>query len=105
MDSIFGDASVANTPSLRSESGSLIPGSPVGSDFRYPGFPSGRIPDLSLNNQDEERLRGRTTETGTSAAGGVVGWLSRVVSRGRSDSNASSNRQGRYARLQGQDDD
>jgi sugar porter (SP) family MFS transporter len=106
MDSIFGDASVANTPSLRGETGSLIPGSPIGSDFRYPGSASGRpgaIPDLSLN-ADDERPRGRAPEPGSVAAGGVAGWLSRVVSRGRSGSAHSSN-QGRYSRLQGQDDD
>jgi sugar porter (SP) family MFS transporter len=120
MDSIFGDASVANTPSLRGETGSLIPGSPMGSEFRFPGGGAGvggtasprpgAIPDLSLSTPDEERPRGRAPEApGASAAqGGIAGWLGRVVSRGRSGSAHSAGvggRQGGYTRLQGQDED
>lgn len=95
MDSIFGDAStMAGTPSMRAESGLLMPsGSPIGSPYGNAAS-SHSIPGLSLDSdvmdEDDRKRRNTGGEDRT-----VSGWLSRVVGRDRS--NSPSSRQGRYA--------
>jgi hypothetical protein len=112
MDAIFGDASAAiGTPSLNAETGSLIPpGSPMGSDprRRRPLTPSSAIPGLVLDPPDsvgESSGNGKAPSRSANeeVSGGIGGWISRMVGRGKSgDSSGSSG--GSYAPL-GQADD
>lgn len=97
MDTIFGDAStVMGTPSIRGETGSLMPGaSPIGSG-RGIGS-SSPIPGFSLDApeiDDDNKSQVQSTHGEDRSVGG---WLSRVVGRGRADSGSSN--QGRYAPL------
>lgn len=97
MDSLFGDASTTmGTPSIRgAETGSLMPGSPIGSGR---GVPSGGIPGLSLDDDDNKSQ----IQTSGGEDRSVGGWLSRVV--GRRGSQGSGSGSGRYAPI-GQNDD
>ncbi|KAI8305145.1 MFS glucose transporter mfs1 [Colletotrichum sp. SAR11_240] len=93
MDSLFGDAStVIGTPSVHAaETGSLMPGSPVGSYRGRPAFTAqNAIPGLSLDPPDIPDGKGQDGE----ASSTISGWVSRVVSRTRNQSSSGS---GRYA--------
>ncbi|KAK1728200.1 uncharacterized protein BDZ83DRAFT_767871 [Colletotrichum acutatum] len=102
MDSLFGDAStVIGTPSLHGrENDSLVPGSPIGSEYRgRPGnfTANSAIPGLSLDPPDIPDGKGQDGE----ASSTISGWVSRVVGRTRDQSSSGS---GRYAPLGTQDD-
>ncbi|KXH42327.1 hypothetical protein CNYM01_03916 [Colletotrichum nymphaeae SA-01] len=102
MDSLFGDAStVIGTPSLHGrENDSLMPGSPIGSEYRgRPGnfTANSAIPGLSLDPPDIPDGKGQDGE----ASSTISGWVSRVVGRTRDQSSSGS---GRYAPLGNQDD-
>jgi hypothetical protein len=99
MDTLFGDASTV-FPSAQDETGSLMrAGSPVGS-----GHGIGAIPSFTLDDDDDNKSQIQTSGGEDRSVGG---WLSRVVNRGRADSNgsgsASGSGQGRYTPL-GQED-
>lgn len=99
MDSIFGDAStVAGTPSIHAETGSLMRGgSPAGSG-RGGMAASSPIPGLSLEPGADIDDDGKSQiQTSGGEDRSIGGWLSRVVGRGRDDSTGSG--QGRYAPL------
>jgi hypothetical protein len=100
MDSLFGDAStVAGTPSLHGEAGALMGGgSPIGSARGGPGG----IPPMNLDAADVDDDNKSQIQTSGGEDRSVGGWLSRVVGRGRADSNSSG--QGRYAPLGQQED-
>jgi len=91
MNSVFGDGStVMGTPSLHGdETGSLMPGSPTESAR---GGPAG-LPTFNLDGDMDEDNKSQIQTTGGEDRS-VGGWLSRVVGRGRADSNGSG--QGRY---------
>ncbi|KAH6606681.1 putative sugar transport protein STP1 [Trichoderma cornu-damae] len=100
MDSIFGDASTAATPSIQAETGSLIHGvSPIGSG-RMPFRSTTPIPGLSLDPPDVSDNKAVAQSGGDDRS--ISGWLSRVVNRGRSGSPSSG--QGRYTPLGQQED-
>ncbi|KAM5351878.1 hypothetical protein ACJ41O_004601 [Fusarium nematophilum] len=98
MDSLFGDAStVAGTPSVHGDTGSLMrAGSPVGSSRGLLG-PSSAIPGLSLDPPTLDDDSKSQVQTSGGEERGIGGWLSRVVGRNRSDSGSST--QGRYQPL------
>lgn len=100
MDSLFGDASTTmGTPSIRgAETGSLMPGSPIGSGR---GVPPGGVPGFSLDDDDDNKSQIQTSGGEDRSVGG---WLSRVVGRGRTGSQGSGSASGRYAPI-GQNDD
>ena len=117
MDAIFGDATNAmgtpatmGTPALHAEGDALMrTGSPIPSlDIRgRAGFGSAAaIPGLGIDppNVDDEEGDGKPQQAqNNSGHGGIGGWFSRVVGRGRQKSGDSSNG-GRYAPLgQGED--
>lgn len=92
MDSLFGDAStVVGTPSVHAaETGSLMPGSPVGSYRGRPGAFTAQnaIPGLDLNPPEIPDGKGPDGE----ASSTISGWVSRVVSRTRNQSSGGSGR-------------
>jgi MFS family permease len=95
MDSLFGDAStIGGTPSVHAEAGALMGGgSPIGS---VRGGPGG-IPPMNLDAPEVDDDNKSQIQTSGGEDRSVGGWLSRVVGRGRADSNGSG--QGRYAPL------
>ncbi|KAG6041049.1 hypothetical protein E4U17_001822 [Claviceps sp. LM77 group G4] len=96
MNSLFGDAStVMGTPSIQADNESLMrTGSPG---------PSRDLPPLNLDTGDMDDDPKSQIQTSGGEDRSVGGWLSRVVTRGRSPS-ISSGRQGRYVPLGQQDD-
>ena len=90
MDSLFGDSStIMGTPSAHADTESLMRAGSPG--------PSRDIPGMSLDADDMEDDRKSQIQTSGGEDRSVGGWLSRVVARGRADSNGSG--QGRYAPL------
>jgi hypothetical protein len=80
------------TPSVHGdETGSLMPGSPTESARGGPV-----IPNLNLDADMDEDNKSQIQNAGGEDRS-VSGWLSRVVGRGRADSNGSG--QGRYTAL------
>lgn len=96
MNSLFGDAStVMGTPSIQADNESLMRAGSPG--------PSRDLPPLNLDAGDMDDDPKSQIQTSGGEDRSVGGWLSRVVTRGRSPS-ISSGRQGRYAPLGQQDD-
>ncbi|KAG5987127.1 hypothetical protein E4U52_007884 [Claviceps spartinae] len=96
MNSLFGDAStVMGTPSIQADNESLMRAGSPG--------PSRDLPPLNLDAGDMDDDPKSQIQTNGGEDRSVGGWLSRVVTRGRSPS-ISSGRQGRYAPLGQQDD-
>lgn len=97
MDSLFGDAStVMGTPSVHGDTESLMRAGSPG--------PSRDIQPLNLDaDADMEDDRKSQIQTSGGEDRSIGGWLSRLVTRGRSPS-VSSGQQGRYAPLGQQDD-
>ncbi|KAG6308149.1 hypothetical protein E4U45_002149 [Claviceps purpurea] len=96
MNSLFGDAStVMGTPSIQADNESLMRAGSPG--------PSRDLPPLNLDAGDMDDDPKSQIQTSGGEDRSVGGWLSRVVTRGRSPS-ISSGRQGRYVPLGQQDD-
>ncbi|KAK0740932.1 hypothetical protein B0T18DRAFT_482627 [Schizothecium vesticola] len=111
MNSLFGDATtargtpIAGTPSSYAESDALVtPGSPVPQlDLRGQARfgAASAIPGLNIDPPEEVHGSRKPTAISGGRGNGLGGWLSRLIGRGRSE---SESRGGQYARLDEEED-
>lgn len=118
MNSLFGDATTAmgtpasmGTPALGPQQDDALvrASSPVPSlDIRGRPLlaPQNNFPGLDIDPPNVNYVNGQPQYQGGQAEGGVAGWLSRVVGRSqsRARSGSVSNRNGRYAPLDNEED-